>query len=479
MNPNYVVCLVAVSAIWCGGLRAAEPVTGDPAGAALATAGSYNGYFYSNKAFDGADAPAVRGTLTLKVTDVTRGKLTAHAVLQDGPLNFNGTAWTSTDTNGTKSIVLSGKGRNKAQLTLNVNEDRIWGSLEGGTLDGALTLDGARNVFTGTVATNAAEAKAAVDAFQGYYTVALPPVAALSTGKADAAPQGVGYLTLTVGSRGVAKIAGRLADGTSVSLSSPVILFPGAATTNDVAATNETETASADEVCVPVFKALSGNKGWFGGLLWLRPGEPRLVATDRDLGWYVRWENTGSRSNGNSRNKKDGADGFEMLLDACGGYYSSEASVASNYLFAASEPVGLRYFSGNSVGDYVASAIPSGLVVSVTSGAFAIAAGANPALVDGAYDYSGTNAAMATIVGTTRTGLFKGLFNVYFDYERNGRLVHHKDRVPYMGVLTPARGEAFAELPLGMGFYQVRDTDPSIRSYNLKRSFPVVLDTAE
>lgn len=472
-----VLSAVAVSS-WCFGVsQAAEPVISDPGGEALTTPGSFDGFFHAVRPFDGADAPALRGTFSLKVTDVARGKLNAHAVLQDGPMNFNGTKWTATDTNGTKSVVLTGRGKVKSQLTLYVRETRIWGTLEGGSLGETLTLDGARNVFASLATTNGAADRATVDGFRGYYTVALPVASALSTGSAEAAPQGVGYLTLTVGTRGVAKIAGKLADGTSVSLSSPLILFSSAASTNDVS-TNGTAAAVA-EVCVPLFKALSGKKGWIGGLLWLRQGEPRIVATDRELGWYLRWENTGSRSNGRSNNGKTGADGFAMLLDACGGYYSSEAALASNYLFTATEPLGLRYYSGNTAGDYAAAAIPSGIVVTASAGALSMAAGSNPVLVNGAYDYSVANAAMATVVGTTGSGLFKGMFNIYYDYQRNGKLVHSKERVSYAGVLVPARGEAFADLPLGMGYYLVRDTDPAFRSYNLKRSFPVALEVSE
>lgn len=478
MKSTILILSVAVSTLWFGAAKGAEALTGEPAGDVLATTGSFNGFFYGKRAFDRADAPALRGTISLRVTDVARGKLTAHAELQNGPVNFNGTAWTSTDTNGTRCAILSGKGRVKSTLTLYVREGLIWGALEGPGLDETLTLAGARNNFGNSMSANAAQARATLDTYRGYYTVSLPTAAALSSGKAEAAPQGAGYLTFTVGNGGGVKVAGKLADGTSLSLSSQLILFYSMTNgTNDVNGTNVTETVVVENACVPVFKALNGGKkGWVGGLLWLQSGEPRLVTTERELGWYVRWENEGSHSNGNSSNAKTGADGFEMLLDACGGYYSSEAAVASNYVFTAAEPTGVSYYSGNSVGEYVAAAIPSGVVVTVANGALKMPVGSNPLLVDGAYDYSGANAAMATVVGTTRTGVFKGMFNVYYDYERKGRLAHYKDRVPYEGVLTPARSEVFADLPLGMGFYLVRDTDPSLRSYNLKRSFPVVLD---
>jgi hypothetical protein len=461
----------------CAGVsKAVDPVAGEPVVEALTTKGVYDGFLYGDRAFDDTEAPALRGTVTVKVTDVARGKLTVHAVLPDGPLNFNGKAWTEQDTNGVKRVVLSGKGRNKALLTLSVDESRIWGTLEGGTLEEPLLIDGARNVYAGTASTNAPQALAAIEAIKGYYTVALPVAGSHSTGAAEAAPQGIGYLTMTVGSRGSAKIAGKLADGTSVSLSSKVICFAQQTAVQEGVAESGTESNGTYVVCVPVFKSLR-KKGWFGGLLWLRAGETTLIQTDRDLGWYLRWEYAGRKSNGKSKNVKNGADGFEMLLDACGGYFSSLDAIASNYLFSADAPVGVTYTSGSSSGEFVAAAIPVALEVTAASGGLSIPAGVRPTLVDGAYDYSGPNAALVKISGSARTGVFKGAFNVYFDYDRKGKPAHYQSRVQYSGVLVPARAEAFADLPVGMGAYLIRDNTPAFRSYNLKRSFPVVLET--
>ncbi|MDD4443300.1 MAG: hypothetical protein PHX41_15495 [Kiritimatiellae bacterium] len=476
MKARLLFCVVAGVTACASVVKAVDPVAGEPVVEALTTKGVYDGFLYGDRAFDGAETPALRGTLTVKVTDVERGKLTVHAVLPDGPLNFNGKAWTEQDTNGAKRVVLSGKGRNKALLTLSVDESRIWGSLEGGTLEEPLLIDGARNVYAGTASSNAPQAIAAIEAIKGYYTVALPVAGARSTGQADAAPQGIGYLTLTVGSRGSAKIAGKLADGTSVSLSSKVICFAQHAAVQEAVAEGAAASNGTYAVCVPVFKSLR-KKGWFGGLLWLRAGEATLVQTDRDLGWYLRWEYAGRKSNGKSKNVKNGADGFEMMLDACGGYYSSLDAIASHYLFSAGAPVGVTYTSGASTGEFVADAIPVALDVTAASGGLSIPAGVRPTLVDGAYDYSGTNAALAKISGSARTGLFKGAFNVYFDYTRKGKAAHYQSRVQYAGVLVPVRAEAFAELSVGMGAYLIRDNTPAFRSYNLKRSFPVVLET--
>ena len=250
-----------------------DPILSPPEDtAAFSSPGSYDGFLYSEDAFGGTSATAVRGTLSLKITSLT-GKLTAKALVRTGPLNFISQKWPSTDTNGTCHASLTARGGET--LDLYVSQDRIWGTLAGGTFGAeTLTLDGARNRFGDR---EDAAAQRLLDAYRGYYTVALPPAETLSLGDADAAPGGSGYLTLTVGNGGGAKIAGRLADGTPVSQSSVLIPFNG----------------EGPGACVPFFTPLYARKGWTGGLLWIDPTS-RAVVTDRYLGWFIRWENPGA-----------------------------------------------------------------------------------------------------------------------------------------------------------------------------------------
>ena len=55
----------------------------------LATVGTYDGYFYADRAFGDMDMPTVLGTLNVKLSNLG-GKLTAKAVLQGGSVNFSG-----------------------------------------------------------------------------------------------------------------------------------------------------------------------------------------------------------------------------------------------------------------------------------------------------------------------------------------------------------------------------------------------------
>ena len=406
----------------------------------IKTVGSYDGFFHNAGVFGTGTVSAVRGTFTLKITSLT-GKLTAKATLQTGPLSFSAKAWTAPDESGTKrATVTTSKGET---LDLYVRQNTIWGTLSGGSVGETLTLEGGRNRFAERSDTAAQELLAN---YKGYYTVSLPVADALSTGEADAAPVGVGYLAVTVGSGGSAKVAGILADGTAVSQSSRLILF-----------------GNCGGVCVPFFVPLYSKKGWAGGLLWIE-SDPLSVVTDRDAGWFVRWEKPGA-----------GPDGFSELLDACGGWYNTLPSLAAYYLFGA-DMDGVPYHYTGGAADWVTNALPEAVGVSVAGTRMTMEKGTAPVKVANVYAYAGENAAMATLTFTPKTGIFKGKFNVYYDYDLSGRPQHKAVSVPYSGVLTPIRDAAFEELPSGMGHCLVPDNDPAVKAYKIKRSFPVWLE---
>lgn len=422
-----------------------DPILSPPEDtAAFSSPGSYDGFLYSEDAFGGTAATSVRGTLSLKITSLT-GKLTAKAVVRTGPLSFSSQKWPSTDTNGTCHASLSARGGET--LDLYVSQDRIWGTLAGGTFGaGALSLDGARNRFDGR---EDAAAQRLLDAYRGYYTVALPPAGALSPGDANAAPGGSGYLTLTVGNGGGVKIAGKLADGTPVSQSGRLIPFDG----------------DGPVACVPFFVPLYARKGWAGGLLWIDPSS-RAVVTDRYLGWFIRWENPGA-----------GPDGFSELLDACGGYYGTAPSLGAHYFFSAAANDSPCPYAGG-MADLQSGALPNAIRVTADGPRLTMTRGTRPPLADGAYDYSAENSSMATLTFSARTGIFKGRFSLYYDYTANKRLKHKAITVSYAGVLTPVRAGDFADQPAGQGHYLVPDSTPALKAYRIKRSYQVWLDAA-
>ena len=408
------------------------------------TTGSFDGYLYAAEDFNGVDATAVRGTLTLKVTSAA-GRLSAKAMLPGGNVSFRAKVWDAVEDDGASRATLTA--RSGETLDLFVLGDRIWGTLQGGKAgDAPLALDGGRNRFADRAD---AAAAALLEGFRGYYTVALPPHDHESLGDAEAAPAGVGYLTVTIGSKGSAKVAGVLADGTKVSRSRRLILDGG----------------EGPAACVPFFAPLYTKKGWVGGLLWLDP-VARTVTTDRDAGWFVRWEKPGR-----------GTEGFRMLLDACGGFYSTVPELAAGYLFSA-EVNEAAYHYADGVAE--PAAVPDGVAVTAAGTRLAVARAAKPKKMveEGVvwYDYDPVNPAQATLSFAARTGIFKGRFTLWYEYEAGGRPVLKGVKAPYAGILTPLRDPVFADLPAGMGHCLIPDSDPAFKALRLKRSYPVRLD---
>ena len=406
--------------------------------AVLAAAGSYDGFLHSDN--------TVRGLLTVKVSKLT-GALTAKAVTQTGSLSFNTRTWTGVEPDGTRRVTLSTRG--KETLDLRIRQNRLWGTLSGGKVGQALMADGARNRFLDKAD---ASAPARLEQFRGYYTMALPVAASLSaSAEVAAAPQGIGYLTITVGNKGTAKIAGVLADGTKVSLASRLILLDDC----------------GQLACVPFFAPMYTRKGWSGGLLWIDP-LTRTVKTDQAWDWRLRWEKPGK-----------GPDGFSLAMDVCGGFYAPGMLSAPAYRFSADIGAHPYHYAGDSA-DW--AVIPQAVDVGAAGPKLTMTKATKPVkkTEDGLswYEYDGGNPAGATLTFTAKTGLIKGKFSLYYDYLLNGRLTHKAVNVPYAGVLAPTRDAAFHGLPVGMGHSLAPDNDPALKAYRLKRSYPIVLDLA-
>lgn len=421
----------------------------DPSeGAPSVTVGSFDGYFYAAENFAGETAMAVKGTLALKISSAA-GRLTAKALLLGGTVSFSGKTWSEVAIDGTCTAALTS--RSGETLDLYVRQNRIWGTLVGGKAGTApLTLAGGRNRFADR---SDAEAVALLEGFRGYYTISLPIYAGESLGDAEAAPKGVGYLAVTVGTKGAAKVAGVLADGTKVSRAGRLVLVEG----------------EGSKACVPLFAPLYTKKGWAGGLLWLDP-VARTVTTDHDAGWFVRWENPG----------KQGPDGFHLLLDACGGFYSSATALAVEYFFSAkADEVAYHYAEGVAV----PTAAPDGVSVAVAGARMTLARSLKPKKIttDGVaeYVYDEVNPANATLMFAARTGIFKGAFTLWYEYDVREKPALKGVKSPYSGILTPVRDAAFADLPAGMGHCLVPDNDPAMKVYRLKRSYPVWLEASE
>ena len=150
----------------------------------------------------------IKGTLTLKAS--SKGKLSAKVTLQDLSLSFSGKSWTAKNEDGAYIALLATRQGEQLELILESDSGMMYGTLTGGRLAPGTTfhVTGQRNAFLDRTD---AEAQAVLNAFKGYYTVALPMGACETDPAADNTQSGSGYVTVTVRDRGAVKIAGKLA----------------------------------------------------------------------------------------------------------------------------------------------------------------------------------------------------------------------------------------------------------------------------
>lgn len=164
--------------------------------------------------------------------------------------------------------------------------------------------------------TGIAEVAAALANFAGYYTVALFPELADS----EDAPSGNGYLTVTVDAKGKAKVAGKLADGTSVSLTT----------------TGGFEGLLADfwagvptyRLVLPVF--VSKTTTLLGGKLvleWSADSASGTALFDSDE--QLSWVNESATAMYDTRSEE--WSGFACPLNPAGGWYDKVCNLQSHY----------------------------------------------------------------------------------------------------------------------------------------------------
>lgn len=151
--------------------------------------------------------------------------------------------------------------------------------------------------------------------------------------------------------------------------------------------------------------------------------------------------------------------------------YNKAAALAAFYRLSAELNTVPYHIAGLAVPPQQA-AIPVWIGVTASGKRLVSVSGAKPALAeDGAYDYSGENSACATTMFSALTGIYKGTFNLYYDYTANGRLTHKAVKTSYAGVLTQTRAAKFNGFPEGLGYYLVPDTYPAYKNLRLKQSF--------
>lgn len=396
--------------------------------------GSYPGY-----AFDERDATyEVCGTATMTASKT--GKVSAKVVMQQKSLSFKSAKWQGRDG---EWFVVKLYARGGEVLEIEANWNFAFGTMYGGMLgDRVVLLDFSYDIFKERTDLLA---QSDLTNLRGYYTVGLPVVEIMQIGAAEAVPQGSGYLGMTVGNRGRVKIAGKLADGTKVSQGSHLILMGD----------------YGDAPCVPLFKSLySRKRGAVSGLLWIDP-DLKTLWGDYENNWALWWDKP-----------PPGADSFVVRLLPYGGIYNKSAPLERGYLLYAQESFVPYYVRG------VAAALPQEVFpqwvdIYAANGRMVIAKGVKPKAVDGVYDYFGVNPTLATLRFTGNSAIYKGKFNLYYDYMNGTKSAHKAVKVSYEGVLTQRYDTLTFDspMPTGQGFYLVADRAPLYQALRLKRSY--------
>lgn len=299
--------------------------------------------------------------------------------------------------------------------------------------------------------------------YLGYYTVALP--VSVDSGNeqpvgSNDGPLGSGYLTITVGTTGSAKVAGKLGDGTPVSLSTAMLRN------------------SDGRIFTVIYTAPTSYQG--GSLFGLVEFATNPVAGGPWVvqpldGVALEWT---SRNPASTANYAQG--GFRREVDAVGGYYSPTIDLFTYYAPLPADfsvggiadvpdlPVVMNGVTTNVTATYWQ---PEGLALIVTTnrlgqgdGLVAPAADAPVRLPDGSYLYGDSNQdGIANPTGLTlsrvrATGLFHGDFEVYYDFASGAARHHVAHLVSYEGVFTPARASFLTDDVDGHGFFLWPDT---------------------
>jgi hypothetical protein len=410
----------------------------------LASVGTYEAALNGSAPFGGSTVATALGTMVVKITK-TGGALSAKITLQNGTLSFKAKAWDQVAADGTATVTMTTRGGES--LTLYVKGDKMWGEVSGGRFAEAINLDGGRNRFA---ARGDIEATTLLAGLRGSYAVALPLEEVVTADVVvNGAPYGVGYLSLTIGNKGVVKVAGVLADGTRVSRSLSL----------------QSDGTSAT---IPLFVPLYSKKGSLSGRLALDLTAGTLKVSDATL---LYWHNPGRR----------GIDGFTEMLEVCGGRFEMAGALDAAPLWLSALAGDVAYYVGDELYDWVGQ--PDKVPLNVNGGRLLITKGVKPKKISdresGAvwYEYDEVNPTVATFSLAARSGIFKGKFTLWCDYEdAKGKLIHKGVNIPYSGIMVPRRDASAAALATGLGHCLVPETNPGFKALRLKRSREVRLE---
>jgi len=296
---------------------------------------------------------------------------------------------------------------------------------------------------------------------EGVYTLSLVP------GEEEA--YGSGYLSLTVGKNGNVKAAGKLADGTAVSVSSP-LLYDGICEGGYFAYLHVAPSAyKGGSFALPVsFVGVRGTLAFREGVIW--------------------WKNCNPQATG------EYGKGFVRDVSFSGAYYDKLANLHNYYhslQFYWIDTPTLSYTYKETAGGKVTKSAPavnlskqSGLIVNIDEKGTLIVEKATKPEQDKntkQWKYNGANDGGLALSFAKATGIFKGSYTFWYDYESSydaTKLSHTSKKVNFEGIIV--LGEAFKGFYLWdvSGTYKDAKTGKA-KTYKYKESHPVVFVSEE
>ena len=340
----------------------------------------------------------------------------------------------------------------------------------------ALDEDGASVRLFRTVWKDKATADAAKSVLaecMGVYTVSL---AADEDGE-----YGSGYLSLTVGKDGNVKATGKLADGTGVSMTSPLMY-------------------DADFGYFAYFHAAPS--AYQGGAFALTVS----FEFDEDLKVLGNAPGIAHWTSCNPQATGDYGEGFGYTLDFTGAYYDKLAKLTEYYeeLRFKVETPSLQYtyketFRDEDTGKKVTESSPDSAEASVLAEkdltvtvnekgtAFLVPKATKPVYDKeaGEWLYEGANDGALTLSFTQATGIFKGSYTFWFDYEsaydettEKSTMTHTSKKVNFEGVMVQGADLSGFYLWDATGTYDDAKTGKE-KTYKYKESHPVFFSAGD
>lgn len=456
--------------------------------------GSYQGWV-------GDLEEGVQGTIALSVS--ASGRVTGNAMFPTGVEGYSGRySFSST----AYQAVSNGLSWISGYMTrTGVAAVPVWFSVSqaDGRIEGAMGAPGAQTPVT-LYRDNWKDAGMAALAAQynGYYTAAFPVIMAWP----DDAPRGSGYATFTLSGLGKFKVAGKLADGTSLSQSGTLFVERGA--------------SGETNVCALLYSAPSAYKGGlFAGVVCFGDFNTNGV---KDIGRFDNAPLHWTSYNPQAVPVYDAENpGFDETLGVTGGWYNKlenlQAFYAGKVLSVGDleQPPSISFklsvrelndLGGIDTTSSIESADPAAwqsitnaLTVTPKADGSGFTLPAADLLLlgkdsDGApiYNYdSAANPSGLKMTFSRATGLMSGSFNALYDYATVADLTgdepkytwtHTVKTCAYAAVLLPERIDLLDNTE-GAGYYLFGDTATYetdtgyTRSYSVNRSFDFTLES--